>query len=548
MTIKIKSAPYADYAVGATVTLDDATEVALVAADRATRINEDETVSLGATTRQDASRLRNLTLPRPRPTGRVCLFGDSLALQNNYYSTPTAIVRQNNVATVSATFAIASDALFKLSGNVPASFNTNRTQIVRQGSSSFSYPSVGPNEAATAYGSVVALSWLSNTGQFVYANGALNGALELVYNFGVGGQRSDQVADRIQEVVAVGPTGTAECDEVWVIVGTNDALQSIPAATTTANYEVIARALVAAGYAVRFMTVPPFGPALSGLAAAMALVVQYNTWILSNAKAIGYIAVDVFAAMTDGTSANGAALTNYTQSVDNTHATQIGARAAGLKIAASYSSDVAVTASVLTRSQNDGYATSPLLPNIWTAAPWANTGGTISDVVSGTAASGFNVSSSGNAGRTAVASVVAANTGLGYAQQLVFTPAANGDTCTIQQNSGAVMSARVLPGERYQFKFYLKLTGVSGANLLYIRNRIQGTFGGVASMQIGSAITNQVQAVSYTDDLTMVCKSPPFVIPSGACSVMTSEIIFGFGAVGTALTIQIERVSMDRVV
>lgn len=477
---------------------------------------------------------------------RVAFYGDSMALFNHHIGVPTSIVRVGGVSTVTVSQNACTNGFFKISGTTPASFDTNKVAVTRLTASTYSYPNPGPDESATAFGHSTALGWLANISPFLYANGLLNGALTPVFNFGVGGQTSAQILARVSEVTAVGPAGTREADEVWLFAGTNDAVAGVAASVTTANYAQIVSRLKAAGYSVRFMTVPPFGSGLSGLAAASALVVQYNTWIKANGARYGYIPCDVFGVMTDGTNANGAAKSGYLQS-DNTHLTALGALMAGTEIASTYDSSVAAGASILTTSQNDGYATSPLLPNIWTSAPWTNSGGTISDVVSGTAADGYNISSSGNAGRTAVASVVSANTGLGFAQRVVFTPAANNDTVTIQQESGSVMAARILPGEQYEFKVYLRLTNVSGSNLLYIRNRIQGTFDGVSGIQMGSAIHNQNTTTGYSADMTLVLRSPVFVIPPGVCTAMTSELIFGFSASGTAVTIDVERVSMDRV-
>ena len=478
---------------------------------------------------------------------RIVGYGDSLTLYNNFYAVPTSIVRVGGVSTVTVSQNSATGSKFCMTGNTPASFNANGVAVTRLSATTFSYVNAGPDESATAFGHTTNLGFFTNISPFLYANSALNGALQWVKNFGVGGQTSAQILSRISDVLAVGPTGSGEADECWVTAGANDATSGVTSAAYAENMRAIVLALKNAGFVVRVIGVAPFASGHPTLATVQSLVVQYNAWLRRNIASLGGVFVDAFSVLTDSSNANGAAVSGLINATDYTHYTHMGARLVGDKIAASYESAVAASASALILSRNDSYATSPLMPNIHPFDLGSSSGGTISDVVSGTAMDGLNISSSGNAGRTAVASVVSANSGIGNAQQVVFTPAASGDTLTVQQETGGTMAARVVPGERYQFKTYIKLSGATGANLQYIRNRIQGTFDAVSGIQIGG-INNTYTTTDFDGDDTLILISPPVVIPPfSACTALTSEIILGFSAVGTALTVQVERVSMDRI-
>lgn len=474
-------------------------------------------------------------------------FGDSLTLWNNYIAVPTSIVRSGGVAVVTVSQINSTGALFNITGCTPASFNAFHVPVTRLSATTFSYPCPGPDESATSIGNSTNLSFYANNGPVLYAISELGGALQWVKNFGVGGQTSAQILARLPDLIAVGPTGTGEIDAALVTAGSNDATAGIAVEEYAYNMRQIINGIRTAGILPVVPTIPPFAATHPSVAAVQSRVVLYNAWLRKNGARLGAIVPDVFAALTDASNANGAAISGLISASDYTHYTHMGARLAGKKIAAALDPRIKATASVLVTSRNDSYAVSPAMPNIHPFDLGSSSGGSVSDVVTGTVMAGSNVSSTGNAARTVVCSVVASNRSVGNAQRIVMTPAAAGDTVTHQQNSGATMAGRVVPGERYQFKVYVKLSGAAAANLQYIRQRIQGTFDGVSSVQIGG-LSNSYTATDFDVDDTFVFVTPPIVIPPfSTCTAFSCELIFGFSAAGTALTAEVEAVSMDRV-
>lgn len=93
---------------------------------------------------------------------------------------------------------------------------------------------------------------LSDRGYFTWANILLGQAFKVLYNAGIGGQRTDQFLTRlVSDVFAYKP---AWC---FVLGGTNDIVQGRDADTIFANLTAIYQRLQAANIRVIASTVPP---------------------------------------------------------------------------------------------------------------------------------------------------------------------------------------------------------------------------------------------------------------------------------------------------
>lgn len=94
----------------------------------------------------------------------------------------------------------------------------------------------------------------------------------------------------------------------------------------------------------------------------------------------------------------------------------------------------------------------------------------------------------------------------------------------------------------------LKLTNVAGSNLSYVRTRIQGTFDGT-TVALGSILAaTAFGSNNVATDMDLVLESAPMVLPTfAACTSLSVEFIAVFTASGTAITIDVGRVSLVRV-
>lgn len=149
----------------------------------------------------------------------------------------------------------------------------------------------------------------ADRGYFTWANIFMGQAFTLIKNAGVGGERTDQIANRVKaDIIAYNPA--------WCIVagGTNDISQGRTAATAFNNLVSIYTKLLENGIRVVALTVPP--------SASWSTDDQKKQWFTLNdlildyaAKTMGIISVDTGAVL--GEVAFGSVRTGFT--VDNTH-------------------------------------------------------------------------------------------------------------------------------------------------------------------------------------------------------------------------------------
>ena len=138
---------------------------------------------------------------------------------------------------------------------------------------------------------------------------------------GVPGERSDQALLRLPALL------TAGAQAIVVLLGANDAEQSVPLATFKANMIAIIEQAKAGGCPVVLCTVPP--RAVSVAAATRSRVDGYNDWIRTAATQYGCELADVYSALVDTTT--GGMLAAY--DVDNIHPNDLGHQKIGIEVA-----------------------------------------------------------------------------------------------------------------------------------------------------------------------------------------------------------------------
>lgn len=141
-------------------------------------------------------------------------------------------------------------------------------------------------------------------------------------NGGVAGERSDQLLARMDGIIASG------AQFLSVLIGTNDAGQSVPVATFQANIAAIKAKADAAGLPIAFGTVPPRSSGASATTAG--LITAYNLWLRFWCAQNGVPLIGVHAALVDRTTGFLAAAND---SGDGTHPSNAGHKAIATAIA-----------------------------------------------------------------------------------------------------------------------------------------------------------------------------------------------------------------------
>lgn len=360
-----------------------------------------------------------------------------------------------------------------------------------------------------------------------------NGALKLVRNAGRSGQNSaDMLGRYTSEVVNAGVH-----DAVIIFTGYNDFVgASYTADQVYAN--VTTMAAKSTGKLVAIIGAIPW--TTGGAATNRKEALKYNRKIRNwcNAQS-NVVYADAAKYIIDATNATAfSPLANMLQS-DGIHPSPKGAEriAQAVYDAIQYRFN---RSSRLVSCSLDTYANDSTNANILDAAPWTNTGGALAGGTTGVAAAGIGVTLAGGA---AVASCPARANGIGYDQQVVFTPSANNDSITI---SGAGnISGRTADGNKLNYIGELILSGMSGANIKSVEIYL-GYAGSSATHYLAKA--QAANASSYpSSDMTIDFAS---LIDSIICAGHTGvgwNIVIKAGAAGTALTVKLGQQSIEKV-
>lgn len=234
-----------------------------------------------------------------------------------------------------------------------------------------------------------------------WANGLSGGRLQFVSanrgNFGVSGERSDQIMARIPAVIASG------AGVVWLIDGTNDIAQQYPtgptcAQTAAANIIATCRALLTAGCAVILELVPG---AQNYTAAQIGYLNSLNQRLIEYAATAQEVYLHDSSRMilnpTNGTGAL-AWNTGYTQ--DGTHPAVAGAYYWGKSLAALLQRIVPPTQRLGHINLGDAQPTQFLLNPFFATTTGGTNGNSGAAVTSGTVAQSWTVSRTGSATAT----------------------------------------------------------------------------------------------------------------------------------------------------
>lgn len=181
---------------------------------------------------------------------------------------------------------------------------------------------LGDSITANANKTSGALSYTSIDGPTAWAQHYSGHALKMLNNAGVAGNRTDQAISRFAtDVAAYKP------QVVHIALGTNDAVQSVSAASIIANLTTLIVASQSIGAKAIVSGIPP----RNALVTAQKVVRNtVNRWLADNCRQIGFAFIDVNQVLTDtGSSQNYA--TDHSQ--DGTHPTAIGAMKWGKLIA-----------------------------------------------------------------------------------------------------------------------------------------------------------------------------------------------------------------------
>jgi lysophospholipase L1-like esterase len=455
-----------------------------------------------------------------RNPNRVVILGDSREARNNKVMTSTtasSVSGTNVVLTSTAIPGALPGSFVQVFGTTGGAYDGRYTIIANPSAAALTFDcpaAVGQSTIGSP--SFFVGGQLADTGWFVSGNAQLGAPFQLVRNSGVGGQRTDQILDRIQ-------ADALDIDADWIIIGggINDIIQSTSeAATTAALYEMYDRVL-ADGKRCGALTCVPYGPAVSGYSTAnLQKISRINQAIRAYcAENADCKLIDFALAMTDSTS--GAALSGVLAS-DDAHYSVLGGRIGG-SVFERAMRGVAVRQDREIMSALDGYDSDPSSWNLLTNPVLAGTSTATSWTTSGSAG-----------GHTR--SLISRADGRGNWQQDIFVPSAPGQDSVF---SSADISALLTAGSTIRCGCELEIdSGLSG--IQYITVGLLMTIGGVTaylrawSQELTYATGGRVPDIAQS----LYLVSEQWTIPAGlSISAAKFEIRVRSGAGGGAETI-----------
>jgi lysophospholipase L1-like esterase len=374
---------------------------------------------------------------------------------------------------------------------------------------------------------------MNDSGYLFWLQSKTGGALRLVRNAGCNGQDSaDLLTNYAADVV-----GAPYHDAVIILTGYNDWVNA--GYTTDQVYaNVVEMVQQSVGKLVVVVSSLPW--TTGGTAANRLSAIRYNRKIRAFCSTMRNVRfADAAKYLIDATNATKfSPLANMLQS-DGIHPSPKGAERIAQAIYDAIQYEYPRVSRMVSCS-GDNYGADSANPNILDAAPWTTSGGALAGGATGTAAAGIAVTNTG--GGTVVASVVARADGIGYDQQVVFTPSANNDSVTI---SGAGnITGRTADGQSVNYIGELTLSGMSGANIKSVE--IYLSYAGVNSYHY-LAKAQAANAAGYpSSDMTIAFAS---LVDSVICTGHTGvgwNVVIKAGAAGTALTAKLGLQSIEK--
>lgn len=485
------------------------------------------------------------------------VVGDSMTHRINSYMTPTTVVRTGGVAVCTlASHGLGSGKIVDFNNATDATFNVRNAPITRIDANTFSFPAPGPDGAAAAVGGKALIltvqEELKDDGYWFWLNAKIGGGLRLVRNSGVS---SNTAADMLARFAA---DVTAYSSD-WIFLQLpvyNDVVNagySLSQLTdpTTGLYTQILAAARATGRNVLLIGPPAFNT--GNTAALYQIWLGLHKWMRQQARTLSKVYfADVMRYQVNATAGTPGNAISGMLAGDGIHESSRGAERKAQAIVDAIGSLIP-RMNLLTSSSGDNYGTNAANTNVLDFAPWASSGGTVnagsnSGTNSGTVGTGWQVDcNGGGAASTAVWSMPARADGIGFDMQCVFTPAAN-NALALASLASNIPVARAPAGTKLRVTMEIGLTNVSGSGLRTINALLsfQGGSNPTSGYVVAGAASAQTSWLQADQTLTIV--SNDITVPTDAgITGFTIQLYFVAGGSGTAVTIKIGRVSIEKV-
>jgi lysophospholipase L1-like esterase len=467
---------------------------------------------------------------------KTVVFGDSMSQMHQFFwfgSSVVTLTRSSGVATVNIVGSgMQTGRKIRVINCIPSSFNCEAT-ITRIDANNFSYASAGPDGSASDLSgiSVIDRTWVHPGSYIQYANQLLKGRLQVTKNLGIGGNKTDQMLARINDVLDQSPS-------ICVVLGGYNDIGAFTSSQTIANLTAIYDILASKNILVVAMTMIPLA---SGGTKFSAVNVEYT---LAVNRAIrnycmtskNVVLADCFRLMVDknATTNKGSSLPNMIHA-DNVHQSNRGAYMMGKSIYNVINSLVPQTAwstsTCSAESSGNGVSNFNVIEN----APSIATGGAVSAPVTGVAATGITVERNAGSTGASVASVVTDTDGTLF-QRLAIT-AGGTESWNARSNTGGTIVTKFTTGESRRLSARIKTSGIIGSGLLNMTLTGSITVDGI---QYVCTIGQTGQLVpAWPEDFDGVFIGEPMIIPVGAVTNASWTLTSYFNAVGTAINIDI---------
>jgi lysophospholipase L1-like esterase len=477
---------------------------------------------------------------------RLLLVGDSMTAAASANGTVTSITRTNNVATLTlTTHGRGTGELCRVYNCSDSTFNTNGlVAVTRVDANTITYPSVGPDGSAANISAAKKMqlqspAWVNDNSYMFWLQSKCSGALKIAFNSGRNGNDS---ADMLANYTV--DAAYASHDAVVIFTGYNDWVgASYTASQVYANVVTIAQRSV--GKLVVVVGSIPW--TTGGTTANRKEALKYNRMIRNWCSGMPNVRfADAAKYLIDATNATVFSPLSNMLGSDGIHPSPKGGERIAQAIYDAIQYDVPRVSRMVSCSL-DNYGNDSTNKNILDTGPWTNSGGPVTGTGgSGTAAAGIGITAAGGGAQTAVASVVSRSDGIGYDQQVVFTPAANNDSVAISSAGYTIAAGRYAYGDKLNFLGELTLSGMSGASIksieIYVAYAGGNGYHYLAKPQ--AANNSSYPAADMTLSIASLVDS---VIPDGTVTGISWAVKITAGAAGTALTAKLGRLSCEKV-
>lgn len=483
-----------------------------------------------------------------QPRGmRVALIGDSITGQAMYRVTATNIVAANGIATVTANAHNLFPGATVFMGAVNEQvFNGFKTVLERVSSSEFTFRVPADAPAAGTGSNITALNnaRFQDRGWFELANASLGHPFTQIGCAGISGATIEEIANRFDlDALALNPDMVVIQGGINSIFATGAGNESAGLASIQAAFSSMIEKALNAGVIPLVVTCLPLSSSAANYTAARGqMVLSLNKWLRQSAAKTypRMVLFDAWQAAVNPTSATGNYATNY--SVDGIHLTALGAQ----RVAAAFESVLSPLSvptpmrvgSILDTYDNDATNTQ-IFPNplMQGTTGTRSTAGAGSGTNTGNVPDAITVQWTRAGTGTVVNSIVSRSDGIGSDHQLVVTSANANDA--VQVDLISTIQARVPTEATVVSEMQLVMTSITA--LTSISFWLVWTLDGTVYTSPAAISGSTVGALG--DNIDMVLRTPPVVIPPGSLTTFEPRFIATFSGAGGA-TIKIGRWSV----